>query len=126
MRAPHAIAVDELADRLRVDPTLGLETSEAERRLATHGSNELEPPRRTSVLASLVDAATEPFVVMLALAGGLAVILGFARRRRRGPRSAVTAWFARSRRASSFRVTWSSFVSAMWSLRTSGSFAPMR
>ena len=77
--APHAIAVDELADRLRVDPTIGLATGEAERRLATHGPNELEPPRRTSVLASLVDAATEPFVVMLALAGGLAVILGEVR-----------------------------------------------
>jgi Ca2+-transporting ATPase len=69
----------ELAQRLGVDPTLGLGAAEAARRLAAYGPNELEPPRRISILASVVDAATEPFVVLLALAGVLAVFLGEVR-----------------------------------------------
>ena len=77
--APHALPVVELAERLGVDPTRGVTTADAEARLATYGPNELEPPRRTSVLASIVDAATEPFVVLLALAGVLAVFLGEVR-----------------------------------------------
>jgi magnesium-transporting ATPase (P-type) len=77
--SPHALAVAELAARLGVDPTRGLATADAEARLATHGPNELEPPHRSSVLASIVDAATEPFVVVLALAGVLAVFLGEVR-----------------------------------------------
>jgi Ca2+-transporting ATPase len=77
--APHALPAAEVADRLAVDPTVGLDSAEAERRLSAYGPNELEPPRRASVLASVVDAATEPFVVLLALAGVLAVILGEVR-----------------------------------------------
>jgi Ca2+-transporting ATPase len=68
-----------LTERLGVDPTRGLTTADAAARLATHGPNELEPPQRSSVLASIVDAATEPFVVVLAIAGVLAVFLGEVR-----------------------------------------------
>ena len=77
--APHALPVAELAERLRVVPSHGLDTSDAAARLAAHGLNELEPPRRVSILASVVDAATEPFVILLALAGVLAVALGEVR-----------------------------------------------
>ena len=77
--APHALPATEVAERLGVDPMFGLGSADAEARLATHGPNELEPPHRTSALASIVDAATEPFVVVLALAGLLAVFLGEVR-----------------------------------------------
>jgi Ca2+-transporting ATPase len=77
--APHALPATELAARLQVDPSKGLDAREAEARLGTYGPNELEPPRRVSVLASVVEAATEPFVVLLALAGVLAVLLGEVR-----------------------------------------------
>ena len=77
--APHALPVDEVAERLRVATSRGLETPDAEARLTEFGPNELEPPRRVSVLASIVDAATEPFVILLALAGVLAVVLGEVR-----------------------------------------------
>jgi len=77
--AAHALPVAGLAERLHVDPSMGLEADEAEARLATYGPNELEAPRRVSVLASLIDAATEPFVIVLALAGLLAVALGEVR-----------------------------------------------
>ena len=73
---PHAVPALEVAATLRVDPSIGLTARDAEARLGTYGPNELEPPRRVSVLASIVDAATEPFVVLLALAGVLAVLLG--------------------------------------------------
>src|SRR5207245_7391340 len=77
--AAHALPVAGLAERLHVDPSRGLEADEAEARLATYGPNELEAPRHVSVLASLIDAATEPFVIVLALAGLLAVALGEVR-----------------------------------------------
>ena len=79
IRAPHALPGAVLAERLRVDPSQGLASADARARLGAYGPNELEPPRRVSVLASIVDAATEPFVVLLAFAGVLAVLLGEVR-----------------------------------------------
>ncbi len=77
--AAHAIPAADLAERLRVDPSTGLDASEAQARLTAEGPNELEPPRRVSIWTSVIDAATEPFVVLLALAGVLAVLLGEVR-----------------------------------------------
>ena len=77
--AAHAIPAADLADRLRVDLSTGLDAREAQARLAADGPNELEAPRRVSILASVIDAATEPFVVLLAVAGILAVLLGEVR-----------------------------------------------
>ncbi len=77
--APHALSADELAERLRVDSSQGLDAADAGARLEASGPNELEPPRRVSVLASIVDAATEPFVILLAFASVLAVLLGEVR-----------------------------------------------
>ena len=77
--APYALPAAEVAALLRVDPSHGLTGSDSAARLAADGPNELEPPRRVSVLASVVDAATEPFVILLALAGALAVLLGEVR-----------------------------------------------
>ena len=76
---PWAATVDDVARLLRVDPGIGLTAEEAERRLATSGPNELDPPKRTSLLATVLDAATEPFVVVLAIAGLLALGLGEVR-----------------------------------------------
>jgi Ca2+-transporting ATPase len=44
--------------------------------LREEGTNELDPPKRTSLLAAIVDASTEPFVILLAIAGAIAVALG--------------------------------------------------
>lgn len=76
---PHALTPAEAAARQGVDPGRGLSAGEAAERLRTSGPNELEPPRRTSILASIVDAATEPFVIVLALSGLIAVGLGEVR-----------------------------------------------
>jgi Ca2+-transporting ATPase len=76
---PSAHAATEVADRLGVDPDHGLADAEARRRLADEGPNELEPVRSQSVAALVLRAALEPFVVLLATAGFLAVLLGEVR-----------------------------------------------
>jgi Ca2+-transporting ATPase len=75
----HALPAAAVADRLAVDPPTGLDSSEAARRAARIGPNELEPPKRTSVWRLVVEAATEPFVLLLLAAGAGAVLLGEAR-----------------------------------------------
>jgi P-type Ca2+ transporter type 2C len=77
--APHTLTTTELAQGLRVDASTGLDARVAQARLGAEGPNELEPPRRVSILTSFIDAATEPFVVLLAVAGVLAVLLGEVR-----------------------------------------------
>jgi Ca2+-transporting ATPase len=79
VREAHSLPPAEVARLLDVEPGRGLTTGEATRRAALVGANELEPPRHESVLRMVFDAATEPFVVLLAVAGSLAMWLGEAR-----------------------------------------------
>lgn len=76
---PHSLPAADVAAGLGVDTAAGLRSEEAAERLRAVGRNELEPPRRTSPAALLVDAATEPFVLLLAAAGVAAVLLGEVR-----------------------------------------------
>jgi len=68
-----------VAGALAVDPTVGLTSDEVERRRAAHGPNALEASTREPLWRLLVKSATEPFVLMLAAAGGLAILVGEAR-----------------------------------------------
>ncbi len=70
---------EDVARGLEVDPARGLSADEAASRLASVGTNELEPPRHESVVHMLFEAATQPFVLLLAVAGALAVIVGEGR-----------------------------------------------
>jgi Ca2+-transporting ATPase len=78
--APDAFArpVADVAARLGVDPAAGLSASEAEHR-AGAGANVLAERERPSVLRMVLESATEPFVVMLFVAGLLAILLGEVR-----------------------------------------------
>ena len=76
---PHASPADAIARALAVDPASGLATSEAARRAGQAGPNELEPARRPGAWHMVVDAATEPFVLLLFVAGIAAVALGETR-----------------------------------------------
>ncbi|HET9681277.1 MAG TPA: cation-transporting P-type ATPase, partial [Candidatus Limnocylindrales bacterium] len=78
-RAAHASTAAEVAAGLSVDPAQGLSAGEAAVRGASLGPNELAPARREPLWRIVPDAATEPFVVMLAAAGVLAVLLGETR-----------------------------------------------
>ena len=79
LRAPHAANVDDVARALAVDPAMGLGGVDAGQRLASVGRNELIVRRRPSVVGMLWEAVSEPFVVLLFLAGALAVALGEVR-----------------------------------------------
>jgi Ca2+-transporting ATPase len=75
----HAETATAVAVDLRVDPTVGLATDDAERRAAESGKNALEESKREPLWRMLLKAASEPFVLMLALAGVLAIVVGEVR-----------------------------------------------
>jgi Ca2+-transporting ATPase len=75
----YALPGEEVAAELGVDRAVGLEPDEVRRRAEEHGPNALEPAKRTSIARMAVEAATEPFVVLLLVAGALAVALGEVR-----------------------------------------------
>jgi Ca2+-transporting ATPase len=76
---PHALDAAEVAAELRVDIGSGLSERAAAVHLAEVGPNELEK-RQPLTLPHLVwEAATEPFILLLAAAGTLAVLLGETR-----------------------------------------------
>jgi len=79
MDRPYADAPDVLAATLGVDPRRGLDEDEVARRRAASGPNALEHAERPSVLHMVVEAATEPFVLLLLAAGVGAVLLGEVR-----------------------------------------------
>jgi P-type Ca2+ transporter type 2C len=75
----HATTVAEVAASLGVDPTIGLDATEVARRAAAAGPNELEPHHRESIRSMVLEAATEPFVLLLAAAGIGAILLNEVR-----------------------------------------------
>jgi Ca2+-transporting ATPase len=72
----HALDVEQVATRLISDPIDGLDSVQAAVRLAEVGRNELRAEPRTTLLKVLVEGLTEPFVVLLAVAGVLAILVG--------------------------------------------------
>jgi Ca2+-transporting ATPase len=76
---PHTRAAVEVARVLDVELARGLSAAEAAARLLRVGPNELEAHEPPSMWRSLLGAATEPFVVLLAAAGIGAVLLGEVR-----------------------------------------------
>ncbi|MBI3745168.1 MAG: HAD-IC family P-type ATPase [Chloroflexi bacterium] len=71
----HSRTIDAVAGELRVDPGSGLASDEIDARAALAGPNELEAHQAPSVLGMVVEAATEPFVLLLAAAGIGAILL---------------------------------------------------
>ena len=76
MADPFAQPVATVAAAAGVDPAIGLSEAEAEQRLAKSGPNALRPVERERVWRMLLDAGTEPFVLLLAAAGILAIVVG--------------------------------------------------
>ncbi len=71
----HGLPVADIAAALRVEAAVGLDPAEVAERAAAAGPNELEPRKRESVLRMVVEAATEPFVLLLAAAAVGAILL---------------------------------------------------
>ncbi|HET7701893.1 MAG TPA: HAD-IC family P-type ATPase [Candidatus Limnocylindrales bacterium] len=77
--AAIAYAISSLAADLGTDAVHGLTTDAARRRLDAEGRNEVEPPPRPTLPKLILEAATEPFVLLLLLAGLAAIALGEVR-----------------------------------------------
>jgi Ca2+-transporting ATPase len=76
---PHALPSTAVAAGFAVDPASGLEPAEAIARRARSGPNALEAGPRPTVLGAIRSAVMEPFVILLFVAGTLAVVLGEVR-----------------------------------------------
>lgn len=76
---PFALDARAVAAALDVEPARGLARDEVAARAAAAGPNELEPPHRSSILGMVLEAATEPFVLLLLAAGIGAILLGEVR-----------------------------------------------
>jgi P-type Ca2+ transporter type 2C len=77
--AAHARTASDVAASLDVDPVRGLSAPVVAERRDRFGVNELEEVERPSVWAMVWEAVTEPFVILLFVAGILAVLLGEVR-----------------------------------------------
>ena len=77
--AHHAMPAADVAAELGVDPARGLTTEEAHRRGMEAGPNALEETSRRPVWRMVVEALTEPFIIMLIIAGVLAIAVGEVR-----------------------------------------------
>jgi Ca2+-transporting ATPase len=75
----HALTTGAVADRLAVEPRVGLATAEAAARAARWGANELAGVESPAIWRMVLEAATEPFVLLLAAAGIGAVLLNEVR-----------------------------------------------
>ena len=66
---PFALPAEAVVAALATDPRAGLSASEAASRLAANGPNELEAAEPVSLPRLIVGAVTEPFVLLLLVAG---------------------------------------------------------
>ncbi|MGK2928971.1 MAG: cation-transporting P-type ATPase, partial [Acidimicrobiales bacterium] len=64
----HTLTTEEVAERLEVDPELGLSSGEAERRLAEVGPNKLEEKEEQPFWRRVLALLTEPMTVVLIVA----------------------------------------------------------
>src|SRR5688572_17610525 len=72
----HTLSVDDVATRVRTEPTRGLSTTEASRRLEQYGSNALAEEPGRSPLAIVVDQFRSLIVVLLLAATVVSLLLG--------------------------------------------------
>ena len=79
MLGPAAQTAEVVAAGLGVDPARGLSAVEATERARTAGPNELAHVRRRGLPEIVLEAVREPFILVLAAAGMLAVLLGEVR-----------------------------------------------
>lgn len=76
LATPYASTANEVARALDIAVSDGLSGHEAQERLGLLGPNQLEEHEAPSIWRVLVEAAGEPFVLILAVAGIGAVLLG--------------------------------------------------
>jgi P-type Ca2+ transporter type 2C len=77
--SPAQMTPEAVLEQLGSDPVTGLTQEQTSARLSEFGSNELETSRKTSLAKLFWDGAREPFVVLLFIAGCLAIALNEVR-----------------------------------------------
>ncbi|HEY5474300.1 MAG TPA: HAD-IC family P-type ATPase [Candidatus Limnocylindrales bacterium] len=73
------LPIDSVLERLGADPALGLTPEQTSARLSEFGPNELEPSQKTSLWRLIWAGVREPFVILLFIAGCLAIALNEVR-----------------------------------------------
>src|SRR5450759_5183196 len=73
------LPVDSVLERLGANPALGLTPEQTSARLSEFGPNELEPSQKTSLWRLIWAGVREPFVILLFIAGCLAIALNEVR-----------------------------------------------
>ncbi len=73
------LSANSVLERLGTDAALGLTSEQTAKRLSEFGPNELEPSHKASLLRLCWEGAREPFVVLLFVAGCLAIALNEVR-----------------------------------------------
>jgi Ca2+-transporting ATPase len=77
--SPHAIDAAAVAAALGVEPAVGLTDAQAAERLARIGPNAVARQEAAPLWRVVVEAATEPFILLLLGSGVLAILLGEVR-----------------------------------------------
>src|SRR5450759_1013749 len=73
------LPVDSVLERLGANPALGLTPEQTSARLSEFGPNKLEPSQKTSLWRLIWAGVREPFVILLFIAGCLAIALNEVR-----------------------------------------------
>ncbi|KNF06947.1 cation transport ATPase, partial [Gottschalkia purinilytica] len=72
----YQMKVNELQDKLKVNPSVGLSNEEAEKRQYSYGSNILNTEKRTSILMMFLNQFKDSMVIILMIASVISGILG--------------------------------------------------
>lgn len=72
----HAQSVAETTQHFAVDPSLGLQSTEAAARLATYGANVLQSSSGPSAIRRFAQQFANPLVVVLLIASALTILVG--------------------------------------------------
>ena len=72
----HALGVEEAVERLKSDPSRGLEEKEAEKRREEHGPNEITGRGRKPALIRFLEHFRDPLIYILVIAGTVSVLIG--------------------------------------------------
>ena len=73
---PHAQSIEAIVAELGADPSTGLTSAEAAKRIARDGRNELPPPKRPSALKRFFAQFANPIVLTLLAAAVIALVNG--------------------------------------------------
>jgi len=79
LKMAHALAAGAVAAKVRVDPRIGLSSRDAQERAAQTGPNALSAPDPPKVWRLVLRSATQPFVLVLLVAGIAAALIGEVR-----------------------------------------------